>query len=140
MTDCGRWVCFGPQRQGFNFDPRTGQKIDSTPTPGGWDPTMKLEPPERANKIMNKAMREISAKKRAVVEARDYGAITDIDGFGENHGMRSSQAAGFQPVRPEISTNSIENNLEPTDLEDTEDEDNADERESGGMRARPQPR
>ena len=29
MTDCGRWVCFGPQRQGFSFDPRTGQKIDS---------------------------------------------------------------------------------------------------------------
>ena len=46
MTDCGRWVCFGPQRQGFNFDPRTGQKIEFTPTPGGWDLTMKLEPPE----------------------------------------------------------------------------------------------
>ena len=39
--------------------------------------------------------------------------------------MRSFQAAGFQPVRPEISTNSIENNLEAT-----EDEDNADELES----------
>ena len=55
--------------------------------------------------------------------------------------MRSFQAAGFQPVRPEIPTNGIENNLEPVDLEDTEDEDNADEMgESGGMRARPQPR
>ena len=44
--------------------------------------------------------------------------------------MRSFQAAGC-----------IENNLEATDLEDTEDEDNADELgESGGMRARPQPR
>ena len=41
--------------------------------------------------------------------------------------MRSSQAAWLQPVRPEISTNGIENNLEATDLEDTEDEDNADE-------------
>ena len=52
--------------------------------------------------------------------------------------MRSFQAAGFQPVRPEISTNS---NLEATDVEDTEDEDNADDLgESGGMRARPQPR
>ena len=50
MTDCGRWVCFGPQRQGFSFEPRTGQKIEFTPTPGGWDLTMKLEPPERANK------------------------------------------------------------------------------------------
>ena len=50
--------------------------------------------------------------------------------------MRSFQAAGFHPVRPEISTNSIENNLEATD-----DEDNADELgDSGGMRARPQPR
>ena len=41
--------------------------------------------------------------------------------------MRSFQAAGFQPVRPEISTNSTENNLEATDLEDTEDEDIAGE-------------
>ena len=55
--------------------------------------------------------------------------------------MRSFQAAGFHPVRLEIPTHDIENNLEPTDLEDTEDEDNADEMgESGGMRARPQPR
>ena len=55
--------------------------------------------------------------------------------------MRSFQAAGFQTVRPEISTNGVENNLEATDLEDTEDEDNADELgESGGMRARPQTR
>ena len=50
-------------------------------------------------------------------------------------------AAWFQPVRPEIPTNGIENNLEPVDREDTEDEDNADDMgESGGMRARPQPR
>ena len=66
MTDGGRWVCFAPQRQGFSFDPRTGQKIEFTPTPGGWDLTMKLEPPERANKILNKAIQEISAKRRAV--------------------------------------------------------------------------
>ena len=32
MTDCGRWVCFGHQRQGFSFDPRTGQTIEFTPT------------------------------------------------------------------------------------------------------------
>ena len=55
--------------------------------------------------------------------------------------MRSFQAAGFQPVRPANPTNGIVNNLEPVDPEDTEDEDNADEMgESGGMRARPQPR
>ena len=41
--------------------------------------------------------------------------------------MRSFQASGFQPARPEIMTNGIENNLEPVDPEDTEDEDNADE-------------
>ena len=35
----------------------------------------------------------------------------------------------------------LKNNLDPVDPEDTEDEDNADELgESGGMRARPQPR
>ena len=131
MTDCGRWVCFGPQRQGFSFDPITFQKIEFTPTPGGWDLTMKLELPERANKIMNKAIQEISAKNRAAVEARDNGAIPDTDGL----------VRIIQPVRLEISANSIANNLEATDLEDTEDEDNADELgESGGMRARPQPR
>ena len=79
MTDCGRWVCFGPQRQGFSSDPRTGEKIEFTPTPGGWDLTMKLEPPERGNKILNKAIQEISAKKRAAAVTRDYGAITDTD-------------------------------------------------------------
>ena len=47
MTDCGRWFGFGPPRQGFSFDPKTGQKIEFAPTPGGWDLTMKLEPPER---------------------------------------------------------------------------------------------
>ena len=81
MTDCGRWVCFGPQRQGFSFDPGTGQKIEFTPTPGGWDLTMKLEPPERANKRMNKAIQEISAKRRAASIAKDYGAVTDTDGL-----------------------------------------------------------
>ena len=46
-------------------------------TPGGWDLTMTLEPPERANKMLNKAIQEISAKKRAAVGVGDYGAITD---------------------------------------------------------------
>ena len=87
MTDGGRWVCFGPQRQGFSFDPRTGQKIEFTPTLGGWDLTMKLEPPERANKIKNKAIQEISAKRRAAAMAKDYGAVADTDGVSENHGM-----------------------------------------------------
>ena len=81
MTDCGQWYRFGPQRQGFSFDPRTGQKIEFTPALGGWDLTMKLEPLERANKILNKAIQEISAEKRATVEARDNGAITDTDGL-----------------------------------------------------------
>ena len=71
MTDCGRWVCFGPQRQGFSFYPRTGQKIEFTPTPGEWDLTMKLEPPERGNEILNKANQVISAKERAVAVTRD---------------------------------------------------------------------
>ena len=72
MTDGGRWVCSGPQRQGFRFDPRTGQKIEFTPALGGWDLTMKLEPPERADKRLNKAIQEISAKKRAAAGTRDY--------------------------------------------------------------------
>ena len=76
MIDCGRWDCCGPQRQGCSFDPRTGQKIEFTPTLGGWDLTMKLETPERANKRINKAIQEISAKKRAAAIAKDYGAVT----------------------------------------------------------------
>ena len=67
--------------QGFSFDPRTWQKIEFTPTLGGLDLTMKLEPPERANKILNKAIQEISAKKRAAAVTGDYGAITVTDGL-----------------------------------------------------------
>ena len=96
---------------------------------------MTLEPPERANKVLNKAIQEISAKKRAHVEARNYGAITDTE-VGENHGMRPFQAARLQPVRPEDPTINLENIC---GLDDTDD--NTDElRESGGTRARPQPR
>ena len=49
-----------------------GQKIEFTSTPGGWDLTMKLQPPERANKFMNKAIQETLAK--------DYGTVIDTDG------------------------------------------------------------
>ena len=70
---------------------------------------MTLEPPERANNMMNKAIQEISAKERAAKEARDYGAITDTGKDGENHGMRSFQEDGFQPVRPQNRTNNPEN-------------------------------
>ena len=62
------------------FDSRTGKKIAFTPTPGGWDLTMDLEPAERGNKILNKAIQEISAKKRAAAVTRGCGAITDTDG------------------------------------------------------------
>ena len=96
MTDCGRWVCFGPQRQGFSFDPRTGQTIEFTPTPGGWDLTMKLEQLERANKVMNKAIQEMSAKRRAAAIAKDFGAATDTE--------RSVRIMGCDPFRrPGIS-------------------------------------
>ena len=64
-----------------SFDPRTGQKIEFTPTRVGWDLTMKLEPPERANKIMNKAIQEINSKRRAAAIAKDYRAVTDTDGL-----------------------------------------------------------
>ena len=42
---------------------------------------MKLEPLERANKIMNKAIQEITAKRRAAATAKDYGAVSDTDGL-----------------------------------------------------------
>ena len=94
MTDCGRWVfSLDHQRQGF----RTGQKIEFTPTPGGWDLTMKLVPPERANKALNKAIEEISVKKREPVEARDSGAITDTDGLVRIMGCDPFRRLGFSP-------------------------------------------
>ena len=95
MTDCGRWVCFGPQ--GSSLDPRTGQTIDFTPTPGGWDLTLTSEPPERANKMLNNAIQEISAKKRAAVEARDYGAITDTEILVRIMGCDPFRRLGFSP-------------------------------------------
>ena len=67
MTDCGRWVSCGPQREGFRLDPRTGQKIEFTSTPGGCDVTMNLEPPER-DKVMNKAIQKINAERRAATQ------------------------------------------------------------------------
>ena len=33
---------FWTAKKGFSFDLRTGQKIEFTPTLGGWDLTMKL--------------------------------------------------------------------------------------------------
>ena len=93
MTDCGRWVCSGPQRQGFSFDPRTGQKIKITPTPGGWDLTMKLEPPESQQNI--EQSEEICAKKRAAAAARDYGAITGTDGLVRIMGCVPFSRPGF---------------------------------------------
>ena len=52
--------------------------------------------------------------------------------------MRSFQAAGFQPVRPQNRTNNFENIC---GLDDMDDEENTDELgESGGMRARPESR
>ena len=41
----------------------------------GWDLTMKLEPPETANKKINKAIQEISAKKREAAVAKDFGLV-----------------------------------------------------------------
>ena len=97
MTDCGRWVCSGPQLQGFSFDPRTAQKIDFTPTPGGWDLPTTSEPPERANKVLNKAIQEISEKKRAAAVTKDYGAITDTDGLVRTMGCDLFRRPGFSP-------------------------------------------
>ena len=76
---------------------RERQKIDFTPTLGGWDLTMTLEPPERANKMLNKATQEINAKKRAAEEARDYGAITDTERLVKIMGCDPFMRAGFRP-------------------------------------------
>ena len=97
MTDCGRWVCFGPQRQGFSFDPRTLQNIDFTLTPGGWDLTMTLETPERANKVLNKAIQEIRAKQSADEEYRDCGSITDTWRLVKIFGCDSFRRPGASP-------------------------------------------
>ena len=56
---------------------------------------MTLEPPERANEVLNKAIREINAKKRANVEARDYGAITDPERLVKIMGCDFLKRLGF---------------------------------------------
>ena len=43
VTECGRWGCFRRQWQRVSFELRIRQKIDFTPTLGGWDLTMTLE-------------------------------------------------------------------------------------------------
>ena len=97
-TDRGRWASSGPQRQGFSFDPRgRGKRSYFTATLGGWYLTMTLDPPERANKMLNTAIQEISAKKRAAVEARDYGAITDTEWLAKIMGCDPFRLPGFSP-------------------------------------------
>ena len=49
--------------------------------------------------MLNKAIQEICVKKKAAVEARDHGAITDTERFVR------IMAARFQPARPENRTN-----------------------------------
>ena len=58
---------------------------------------MTLEPLERANKMLNKANQEISAKKRAPLEARDYGAITDTENLLSIMGCDPFRRPGFSP-------------------------------------------
>ena len=78
----------------FNF---LEVKIDFTPTPGGWDLTMTLDPPERSNKVLNKAVQEISVRKRANVETRDNGAITDTEWFVNIMGCDPFRRRGISP-------------------------------------------
>ena len=58
---------------------------------------MKLEPPERGNKMLNKAIQEISAKKRAAATAGDHGAITDTDGLVKIMECDPFRRPGFSP-------------------------------------------
>ena len=118
----------------FQFDPRTGQKIDCTPTLGGWDLTITLEPPERANKMLIEQIDSGNPYKKRQLQKRETTERSLTPKGCENHGTRSFQAARFQPVRPENKT--ILRTSVGTDGQENPDELG----ESGGMRARPQPR
>ena len=50
---------------------------------------------ERGNKILNNAIQEISAKKRAAAVARDCRAITDTDGSVRIMGCDPFRRPGF---------------------------------------------
>ena len=63
MNKRGNWVCFGPERQGFAFNPKTGRRIDFKPTGGGWDVTLNLEVPNHANKVVQQSLRETKSKR-----------------------------------------------------------------------------
>ena len=97
MTDCGRWVCLDHKGKVSVLIREQGKKIEFTPTPGGWDLTRRLETPERDNNMLNKAIQEISAKKRAAAVARDYGAITDTNGSVRIIGCDLFRRPGFSP-------------------------------------------
>ena len=47
--------------------------------------------------MLNQATQEISAKKKAAVEARDYAAITDTDGLVRIMGCDPFRRPGFSP-------------------------------------------
>ena len=56
---------------------------------------MTPEPPEGANKVLNKEIQEISARKRANVETRDNRAITDRERFVKIMGCDPSRRPGI---------------------------------------------
>ena len=89
--------------------------------------------------MLNKAIQEICVKKKAAVEARDHGAITDSERFVRFMGCDPFRRPGSSPQdRRTEQTNNLENIC---GLDDTDDEESEDElAESGGVRARPQPR
>ena len=58
---------------------------------------MKFEPPKRANKMMNKAIQEISTNKRAAAVTGDHGAITDTDELERIMGCDLFRRPGISP-------------------------------------------
>ena len=86
--------------------------------------------------MLNRAIQEMCVKKKAAVEARDHGAITDTERFVRIMGCDPFRRPGFSPQdRRTEQTNNVENIC---GLDDTDDEESEDElTESGGVRARP---
>ena len=77
--DDGLWSLglFWTTKTRFQFDPRTGQKIEFTADTRRMGSDDEVGTTGESQQIMNKAIQEISAKKRAAAKCR---TVTDTDG------------------------------------------------------------
>ena len=65
-------MIFGPEASGVAcaVHPERKSRLDFTPTPGGWDLTMKVQPPNKANQTLSNHLQNIEAEKEHKKEVK----------------------------------------------------------------------